>query len=390
MKINFVIRKTKLDKDGNATIEMSISIRGTRRYISTGRKIKPSEFSASKQLAKGNKDLNEFLNALKTRMFSIETALLNKGIYVTMDTVLDVYRNGEKENRITILQLFDIHNENVRKRVNRKIVSPSTLSKYEKTRKYLANYLKKEMKKDDILIRDITPSVVDNFFVFLLKYMTNNTAIQKMKHIKRLLRYAIDEGYIKTSPFKTTLKKEKIEVVPLTIEEVNRIRKKKIDIERLDKIRDLFIFECYTGLAFSDLASLNEKDYHIDESGNKWIIKKRHKTNVVATIPLLPIALEILDKYNYRLPKLSNVKYNAYLKEIGDICGIKKNLHSHLARHTWATILLNAGMDIVSVSKCLGHANSKITESTYAKVLPEKLFEKVKKVGENLEKEDAF
>ena len=152
----------------------------------------------------------------------------------------------------------------------------------------------------------------------------------------------------------------------------------------------MFVFECYTGLAFSDLASLTENDFHTDDSGNKWIIKKRHKTNVVATIPLLPIALEILDKYNNKLPRLTNIKYNAYLKELGDICKIKKKLHSHLARHTWATILLNSGMDMVSVSKCLGHANSKITESTYAKVLPDTLFEKVKTVGENLKKSGAF
>jgi integrase len=218
--------------------------------------------------------------------------------------------------------------------------------------------------------------------------MSNNTAIQKMKQVKRVIRFAVDEGYIRVSPYKITLKKEKKEVQPLTIKEVNTIRKKKIDIKRLAQIRDLFIFECYTGLAFTDLMSLNDNDFHIDESGNKWIIKKRHKTNVVATIPLLPIALEILDKYNYKLPHMSNVKYNAYLKEIGDICGIKKSLHSHLARHTWATILLNAGMDMVSVSKCLGHSNSKITESTYAKVLPDKLFEKAKKVNEVLTKED--
>ena len=105
---------------------------------------------------------------------------------------------------------------------------------------------------------------------------------------------------------------------------------------------------------------------------------------------MLPIAFDILEKYKYRLPCLSNVKYNAYLKELGDICGVKKKLHSHLARHTWATILLNAGMDMVSVSKCLGHANSKVTESTYAKVLPDKLFEKVKAVGAALKQSGAF
>lgn len=239
-------------------------------------------------------------------------------------------------------------------------------------------------------MKDMSPSFVENLYSYLLSYMSHNTAIQKMKQVKSILRFAVDERYVKVSPFKIVLKKEKKEVTPLTVEEVNLIRNKEISIDRLAKIRDLFVFECYTGLAFSDLSSLEEKDFHIDESGNKWIIKKRHKTDVVATIPLLPIALEILEKYDYRLPCLSNVKYNAYLKELGDICGIKKKLHSHLARHTWATILLNAGMDMVSVSKCLGHANSKITESTYAKVLPDKLFEKVKAVGDILKQSGAL
>ncbi len=388
MKVNFVIRQTKKKSDGCVPIEMTICVKGKRRYVSTGREVKPSEFNSKTQTVKGDKELNEFLKTLKARMYAIETTLMSKDVNVSIDTVLDVFRNGEHERTMTFLQLFEIHNGNVGKRVKQKLITPTTLSKYEVTKDYVIRYIKAELKRDDILVKDITPSFIDNLFVFLLEFMSNNTAIQKMKQVKRVIRFAVDEGYIKVSPYKITLKKEKKEVQPLTIKEVNAIRKKKIDIKRLAKIRDLFIFECYTGLAFTDLMSLNNNDFHIDESGNKWIIKKRHKTNVVATIPLLPIALEILDKYNYKLPHMSNVKYNAYLKEIGDICGIKKSLHSHLARHTWATILLNAGMDMVSVSKCLGHSNSKITESTYAKVLPDKLYEKVKKVNDVLKKEE--
>jgi integrase len=388
MKVNFVIRQTKKKNDGCVPIEMTICVKGKRRYVSTGREVKPSDFNSKTQTVKGDKELNEFLKALKIRLYSIETTLMSKDVNVSIDTVLDVFRNGEQERTMTFLQLFEIHNCNVGKRVKQKLITPTTLSKYEVTKDYVTRYIKTELKKDDILVKDITPSFIDNLFVFLLEFMSNNTAIQKMKQVKRVIRFAVDEGYIKVSPYKITLKKEKKEVQPLTIKEVNIIRKKKIDIKRLAQIRDLFVFECYTGLAFTDLMSLNDNDFHIDESGNKWIIKKRHKTNVVATIPLLPIALEILDKYNYKLPHMSNVKYNAYLKEIGDICGIKKSLHSHLARHTWATILLNAGMDMVSVSKCLGHSNSKITESTYAKVLPDKLYEKVKKVNDVLKKEE--
>ena len=390
MKVNFVVRRTKKKVDGTVPIEMTICVKGKRRYVSTGRVVKPSDFNSKTQTVKSDKELNEFLKALKARLYAIETTLMSKDVNVSIDTVLDVFRNGEQERTMTFLQLFEIHNGNVGKRVKQKLITPTTLSKYEVTKDYVARYIKTELKKDDILIKDITPSFIDNLFVFLLGFMSNNTAIQKMKQVKRVIRFAVDEGYIKVSPYKITLKKEKKEVQPLTIKEVNAIRKKKIDIERLAKIRDLFIFECYTGLAFTDLMSLNDNDFHVDESGHKWIIKKRHKTNVVATIPLLPIALAILDKYNNKLPHMSNVKYNAYLKEIGDICGIKKNLHSHLARHTWATILLNAGMDMVSVSKCLGHSNSKITESTYAKILPDKLFEKVKKVGDNLKQEGAY
>ena len=390
MKVNFVVRRTKKKVDGTVPIEMTICVKGKRRYVSTGREVKPSDFNSKTQTVKSDKELNEFLKASKARLYAIETTLMSKDVNVSIDTVLDVFRNGEQERTMTFLQLFEIHNGNVGKRVKQKLITPTTLSKYEVTKDYVARYIKAELKKDDILIKDITPSFIDNLFVFLLGFMSNNTAIQKMKQVKRVIRFAVDEGYIKVSPYKITLKKEKKEVQPLTIKEVNTIRKKKIDIGRLAKIRDLFIFECYTGLAFTDLMSLNDNDFHVDESGHKWIIKKRHKTNVVATIPLLPIALEILDKYNNKLPHMSNVKYNAYLKEIGDICGIKKSLHSHLARHTWATILLNAGMDMVSVSKCLGHSNSKITESTYAKILPDKLFEKVKKVGDNLKQEGAY
>lgn len=390
MKVNFVIRKTKRKSDGYVPIEMTISVKGKRRYVSTGREVRSCDFSSKTQTVRGDKDLNEFLKALRSRVYSLETVLLNKGVNVTIDTILDLYRNGENERTITLLQLFEIHNTNVSKRVKQNLITSTTLSKYKVTKDYVTQYINVELKKGDILVKEITPSFIDNLFVFLLKFMSNNTAIQKMKQVKRVMRFAVDEGYIKVSPFKITLKKEKKEVQPLTIKEVNTIRKKKIEIERLSKIRDLFIFECYTGLAFTDLMSLNNSDFVTDESGNKWIIKKRHKTNVVATIPLLPIALKILEKYNYQLPMLSNVKYNAYLKELGDICGIKKKLHSHLARHTWATILLNAGMDIVSVSKCLGHSNSKITESTYAKVLPEKLFDKVKHVDKMLKKEGAY
>lgn len=181
MKVNFVVRRTKKKVDGTVPIEMTICVKGKRRYVSTGREVKPSDFNSKTQTVKSDKELNEFLKALKARLYAIETTLMSKDVNVSIDTVLDVFRNGEQERTMTFLQLFEIHNGNVGKRVKQKLITPTTLSKYEVTKDYVARYIKAELKKDDILIKDITPSFIDNLFVFLLGFMSNNTAIQKMK-----------------------------------------------------------------------------------------------------------------------------------------------------------------------------------------------------------------
>jgi integrase len=195
---------------------------------------------------------------------------------------------------------------------------------------------------------------------------------------------AVEDGYIRAMPFKLKLTSDPLLYEPLTIAEIRQLRQKHLDIERIAQIRDIFVFACYTGLAFTDLKNLSKNDLMIDECGREWIIKPRQKTKIISHIPLLPVAKEIWEKYDYMLPLPENQKYNAYLKEIGDVCGIKKKLHSHLARHTFATILLNSGVDLVSVSKILGHSNSRITEKTYAKMMPETIMKRVVEVADQL------
>ena len=152
----------------------------------------------------------------------------------------------------------------------------------------------------------------------------------------------------------------------------------------MENIRDLFILQCYTGLAFRDMSCLSEKDIEIDKDGKEWIVKERIKTGVPAFIPILPVVKEILVKYNYHLPTLTNQKYNSYLKEIQEVCSIKQTLHSHLARHTCGTLLLNAGVDMLTVSKVLGHSSTKTTEMVYAKLLPETIMKRVEEVSDKL------
>ena len=181
---------------------MTICVKGKRQYVSTGRSVLPSKFSPKTQTVKGDKELNEFLKAMKARLYAIETTLLTKGITVTLDTILDVLRNGEEEKTITFLQVFDIHIENINKKVKRKLVTSTTLDKYEVTKGYISRFIKSELKKDDVLMKDVSPSFVENLFIYLLKFMTNNTAVQKMKQVKSVMRFAVEEGYIKVSPFK--------------------------------------------------------------------------------------------------------------------------------------------------------------------------------------------
>ena len=383
MVINFVCRASKAKKDGLSPLELSIIINGKRKYITLDRNVKVANFDSKKQKVKGDAAINEYTVALKVKCYGIETEMMKNGMDVTMDSFVDVFKNGFKANTITILQLFRERNELFGKKIANGVVTGSTLEKYKVTMDYVAAYIK-TLKKDDIMVKEITPMFIEDFFVYLVGLMSNNTAIQKMKHLKKILRMAVEEGYISVSPFKMTLKNEQKEVPPLTLDELRKIKNKKISLPRLAKVRDMFIFECYTGLAFTDMVNLRSENNVVDTKGNEWIIKSRQKTKIQSTIPLLPIAKEILMKYQDELPTLTNQKYNGYLKELGDICGIKKNLHSHLARRTFATILLNSGVDMVSVSKILGHANSRITEKVYAKMLSETIMKKVMNVQAKL------
>ena len=383
MVITFVCRASKAKKDGLSPLELSIIINGKRKYITLDRNVKVANFDSKKQKVKGDAAINEYTVALKVKCYGIETEMMKNGMDVTMDSFVDVFKNGFKANTITILQLFRERNELFGKKIANGVVTGSTLEKYKVTMDYVAAYIK-TLKKDDIMVKEITPMFIEDFFVYLVGLMSNNTAIQKMKHLKKILRMAVEEGYISVSPFKMTLKNEQKEVNPLTLDELRKIKNKNISLPRLAKVRDMFIFECYTGLAFTDMVNLRSENIVVDTKGNEWIIKSRQKTKIQSTIPLLPLAKEILMKYQDELPTLTNQKYNGYLKELGDICGIKKNLHSHLARRTFATILLNSGVDMVSVSKILGHANSRITEKVYAKMLPETIMKKVMNVQAKL------
>lgn len=373
MTINFLCRASKARKDGKSPIELSIIINGERTIITLDRKVASTKFNPSTQKVKGDKEINDYLDVIRKKCYAIEVQLI-KNDTLTITEFVNVYKNGYKGKKETLLQIYDTHNELYKKDVLSGRVDNGALKKYKNSRKRLAEYIR-TLGKDDIRLRDITPSFCTGYHNYCLMNLKPSTTNKELKMFKRILQFAVNERYIDSNPFQIKLKEEKLEYHPLTIDEITRMWEKKIDNERLSQIRDMFIFQCYTGLAYIDMASFRKED--IVEN---VIIKKRHKTDVKSIIPVLPITKTILERYEYNLPVISNQKYNVLLKALGDLCGITVNLTSHLARHSFATLLLNKGVDMKTVSMAMGHSNSKITEKTYAEMRNDTVVNNILKV----------
>ena len=380
MTITFVCRSAKVSKkDGLTPLELYVIIDGKRRFVSLKRRIDHKLFNPKKQIVRGDAQTNEYIEAIRMKCYSLELEMMKRGLLFTVDTFVYAFKHGIKQNSISVYGLFDRFMEKQLEKKEVGLITHAIYVKYRCTIRYC-----KEAMQTDKMLSELTTSDMEDIYTYMLHQMSNNSAICYMRKLKTILIYAIREGYISTNPITFKFHKDKVDKEPLTIEEVRLIRTKELGSRRIENIRDLFILQCYTGLAFRDMSSLSEKDIKIDKDGKEWIVKQRIKTGVSAFIPILPVVKEILVKYNYHLPTLTNQKYNSYLKEIQDICGIKKTLHSHLARHTCGTLLLNAGVDMLTVSKVLGHSSTKTTEAVYAKLLPETIMRRVEEVSDKL------
>lgn len=368
MKINFMIRPSKVKKDGTCTLEAVVSVKGQRQTIFLERSVHPKQWNQKKQRSK-QQEINDYLDSVITRFYNIETTLIRDN-NLSLYTLIDMYRNGDRRNA-TLWDICNLFLREYEKKVKVGEIVKPTLIKYQTILGYVARYLK-SINRSDILITDVNQSFCEGLKVYMLGHLTNNTTFKYIKMFKKVLNFAVDSGYLIRNPCMVKMKREKLEYHPLTIEQINAIRSKAIQNDRLSKVRDLFVFQCYTGMAYIDMATLSRNDIKDDK-----IIKYRQKTNVKSIIPLFDVTKEILQRYDYTLPVLSNQKYNSYLKELGDVCNIPQSLHSHLARHTMATIMLNNGISLPSIAKTLGHSNTRITEDIYAEMLDKTVVEEV-------------
>jgi site-specific recombinase XerD len=372
MTLSFVCRASKARKDGKSPIELSIIINGIRSIIALDRKIPYNKFNPKTQTVRGDKEINEYLDVIRRKCFTIETELI-KIDKLDIDTFIHSFKYGVPEKQDTLLKVYDKHNELYRQNVEVGKTKDTAYYKYIRNRERLAEYLL-SLGKEDIKLKDITPSFVENFQNFCLKTLKVNTTNKELKKLKRILEFAVKERYIDVNPFRLTLREEKIEYDVLSKDDIDFLLKFDIREDRLNKVRDCFIFQCYTGLAYSDMAQLTKDDITDDV-----IIKRRQKTDIQYVVPLLPVAKNILEKYDYQLPIISNQKYNQWLKFLGEITGIGKSLHSHLARHSFACLLLNSGVDMKTISRTLGHSSMKTTERVYAEMSNDTVVDNIRK-----------
>lgn len=373
--INFICRQSKVGKLGKAPVEMSIIINGRRTYISLPRKEEPKIFHKLITAKRAN-NLKDYLEHTYQKVLQTLTEMNRKGIPVKATTLKEYIQRGCTDS-YTIEDLFTEYLQLLQKRVGVNMTY-TVYRRYEIVRDLFYEHIDKEKQ-----VSDITNSVVSDFYAELNLRYESTTASGMIAKLKTVVIFAIDNGKLKCNPFNgVKISKRTKEVEFLSEKEIKSIQKKKM-IGRLDRVRDLFLFQCFTGLSYSDMANLKREDFTVNRSGQIYIKKSRIKTGVGYVVVLMEEAVRIAKKYDFALPILTNQRYNSYLKEIQDICGIKKPLHTHIGRHTAATYLLNKGVPVEAVAKILGHSDIKQTQH-YAKLLDDSVFREFKKLEQSL------
>ena len=394
----FYIRRDKTNKRGEAPVFMRLTINGERADASIKRFIEPHAWNSAKgkanEKSRGGKDLNLYLDAISANILRIQRDLELDKKEVSAQIILNRYLGKEQSDRHTLMEVFRAHNEKCRA-LSGISLAPATVIRYETTLRLTEEFLQKNYKKEDCYLDEVTNQFIEDFEFFLktVRRCCHNTTTKYLLNFKKIIRIALAKGWMKKDPFaQVHFHFEPVEREFLEKQELKAMLNKEITITRLAQVRDIFCFCCLTGLAFTDVQQLKAEHLVADIHSKIWIRKARQKTKNMCNIPLLDEAQKIIDRYKEHpycqthgvlLPVCSNQKMNSYLKELADICGIRKNLSTHCARHTFATLTLASGATIDNVAKMLGHANVNMTRR-YAKVLDSSIMRDMEVVAENM------
>lgn len=388
--------KLSMAQNGKAPLYVRITVNGKRAEISLKRKISIQDWSSSRNKVKGTKQsariINDLLNQVTLEIHQSKNELKSEGKIITSHAIKARYLKEDQQNH-SVNDIIKYHNEDMVGKLKW-----GTQKNYFTTQRYINEFIMEKYNVSDFFLKQLDFNFILKFEKFLRDYSSldhqkpigNNTVMKHIERFRKMVILAHKLEWIKRDPFmKFEAKFDKVERGYLTQLELQKIGDKHFSISRLQLVKDLFIFSCFTGLSYIDVINLNNDNINYGIDGELWIIMKREKTNNPLRIPILPKALRLISKYKKDpkslangtiFPKLSNQKLNLALKEIADLCEIKKNITFHLARHTFATtVTLSNGVPIETVSKLLGHSRISTTQ-IYAKVVEKKVSEDMQKL----------
>ncbi len=396
--ILFFLRENRSNEKREAAIYLRITVDGQRTEVATKNYTDSKKWQPGKGRIKGNSEeirtTNNNLDVWEMKAQQHYTEFLSSGKLITAAAIKKALL-GLESKEYSLIKVFAQHTEEMNQMAGIDF-RKETGQSYRTTLRYLQEFLESQMHTSDVFLKQLDHKFITDleFWLKTSKGCRNNGALKHISRLKKVISICIRNGWLERNPFANyKLAKEKSNRVYLSEEELDTIVSKEFKIERLQLVKDMFVFTCYTGLAFIDLKELTPDNIRIGIDGDKWIFTERSKTGIPSNVPLLQPALDIIEKYadhpaaknkGLLLPVLSNQKMNAYLKEIGDICGITKEITCHMGRHTFATtVTLTNNVPIESVSKMLGHTNLKTTQ-IYAKILDQKVGHDMSRLKEKL------
>jgi site-specific recombinase XerD len=392
-RVLFYIKRTKKLKDGTAPLYVRLTVNGLRVEFALQKSIDENQWNTEKGCINGNKSdarkFNSSLDLLKNKLYGYKLELEQEGKEVTALSLKNAYL-GIDNNSKTILGVFNEHNIRCKGLIGIDIAS-GTYDRYQACYRHIERFISHQYSTTDMPISSINPIFIRDLEYYLKteRSCCNNTTVKYIKNFKKIVRIAMANGWLKSDPFANIkFHLDDVDMDFLSEEELDTVMKKQFKIERIQQVKDVYLFCCFTGLAFVDVKNLSYSEIE-DINGKLWIKKRRQKTKNWCNIPILEPALKLMDKYkshpvcvknNTVLPVLSNQKMNAYLKEIADLCGIDKKLSTHTARHTFATtVTLSNHVSIEVVSKMLGHSSINMTKK-YARVVDDLISKDMMKI----------
>ncbi len=386
----FFLKKPKgYRKTGEFPVYIRITVNGKSFELSTKRKCAHEKWNqdAGRMNGKGEvvKTFNAYLDTFQQKVYETKRQLMEQDRPINCDNLKTLLTGKElNEEKHMVLQIFTRHNEQMEALVPKEYAS-GTLARYKTSLRHTKAFIWWKYKLEDIELGKLNYEFIEDYHFWLksVRKCGHNSAIKYLSNFRKIIKKCLRSGWIDKDPFLGfNMAKKEVTRTALTNEEIKAIASKEFTITRLVVVRDIFLFSCYSGLAYADVKKLKRSELVTGVDGNLWIICKRQKTDVPSRVPILPVAESILKKYEQNmeckqkdilLPVLSNQKMNAYLKEIADLCSVHKTLTYHIARHTFATtITLSNGVPIETVSKMLGHKNLHTTQH-YAKILDHKI-----------------